>query len=59
MVAHENVEMTVRNMVERSRVMHNLVEEGKLIVIGAMHDVSTGEVTFMDDSMITAETINR
>ena len=58
-VAHENVEMTVRNMVERSPVMHGLVEEGKLIVIGAMHDVSTGEVMFMDDTMITADTINR
>ncbi len=57
-VAHENVEMTVRNMVERSRVMHSLVEEGKLIVIGAMHDVATGKVTFMDDSMITAQNIN-
>ena len=57
-VAHENVEMTVRNMVERSVVMHNLVEEGKLIVIGAMHNVATGEVEFFDDSMITAETID-
>ena len=57
-VAHENVEMTVRNMVERSPVMHGLVEEGKLIVIGAMHDVATGEVTFFEDSMITSETIN-
>ena len=56
-VAHENVEMTVRNMVERSPVMHGLVEEGKLIVIGAMHDVATGEVIFMEESMITAETL--
>ena len=56
-VAHENVEMTVRNMVERSPIMHGLVEEGKLVVIGAMHDVSTGEVTFFEDSMVTAETL--
>ena len=58
-VAHENVEQTVRNMVERSPVMYQLVEDGKLIVIGAMHDVATGVVTFMEDSMITADTINR
>ena len=57
-VAHENVEQTVRNMVERSPVMHGLVEEGKLIVVGAMHNVATGEVTFMEESMVTAETIN-
>ena len=58
-VAHENVEMTVRNMVDRSPVMRELVEEGQLIVIGAMHDVATGEVTFMDASMISADTINQ
>ena len=57
-VAHENVEMTVRNMVERSTVMHGLVETGDLVVIGAMHNVATGEVEFMDDTMITAENIN-
>ncbi|MGB3542802.1 carbonic anhydrase family protein [Rubrivirga sp.] len=57
-VAHENVEMTVRNMVERSPIMHGLVESGDLIVIGAMHDVATGEVMFMDDTMITAANIN-
>ena len=58
-VAHENVEMTVRNMVDRSPVMRGLVEEGKLIVVGAMHDVATGKVEFFEDSMITADTINR
>jgi carbonic anhydrase len=56
-VAHENVEMTVMNMVERSPVMRGLVEEGKLIVVGAMHDVATGRVTFMEDTMLTAETV--
>ena len=28
--------------------MAGLVEEGKLMVVGAMHDVATGKVTFMD-----------
>ena len=57
-VAHQNVEMTVRNMVERSPIMRGLVEDGKLIVIGAMHNVATGEVEFMDDAMLSADTIN-
>ena len=57
-VAVRNVEMTVRNMVERSTVMHDLVREGKLIVVGAMHDVATGKVAFMDDSMITADNVD-
>ncbi len=56
-VAHENVERTVHDMVERSSVMRGLVEEGKLIVVGAMHDVSTGEVEFFEDSMLTAESL--
>ncbi len=56
-VAHENVEMTVQNIVERSPVMRGLVQSGDLIVVGAMHDVATGEVTFYEDSMITAETM--
>lgn len=46
-VAHENVEMTVQNILDRSPVMKGLVDSGELIVIGAMHDVSTGKVTFM------------
>ena len=47
-VAHMNVEMTVQNILDRSPVMKGLVEEGKLIVVGAMHDVETGKVTFME-----------
>ena len=56
-VAHENVELTVQNMVDRSPVMRRLVESGDLIVVGAMHDVTTGRVEFFEDSMLTAETI--
>lgn len=47
-VAHTNVEMTVDNIVERSAVIREMVESGDLLVVGAMHDVSTGEVTFFD-----------
>ena len=57
-VAHENVEITVQNIVDRSPVLRGLVESGDLIVVGAMHDVATGEVTFYEDAMITAETIS-
>lgn len=58
-VAHENVELTVRNIIDRSPIMRGLVASGDLIVVGAMHDVSTGEVTFMDETMMTAETLPR
>jgi carbonic anhydrase len=58
-VAHENVEMTVQNIVNRSPIIRGLVSEGKLAVVGAMHDVRTGRVTFDEASMITAESLRR
>lgn len=57
-VAHKNVDLTVQNIVDRSRVIRALVASGDLIVIGAMHDVATGEVDFFEDDMITAETLD-
>lgn len=58
-VAHANVDLTVQQIVDRSTVIRNLVAEGKLVVIGAMYDISTGRVTFEDDKMITAASLNR
>jgi carbonic anhydrase len=56
-VAHANVDITARNIVDRSPVIRDLVANGKLIVIGAMHDVQTGKVTFFDDRMIDAKAL--
>jgi len=47
-VAHENVRQTVVNILERSAVLKDLADQGKLKVVGAMYDVATGEVTFLD-----------
>lgn len=47
-VAHMNVRFTVDNILERSTVMKELVDQGELMVVGAMHDVETGRVTFMN-----------
>ena len=56
-VAERNVKMTVQNTIDRSPVIRALVEQGKLIVVGAMHEVRTGKVTFYDDAKITAESL--
>ena len=56
-VAHANVELTVQNVVDRSPVLRGLVEAGDLIVIGAMHDVATGRVSFLDETRIDAQTL--
>ncbi len=47
-VAHENVRQTVNNILERSVVIAELVDRGRLKVVGAMYDVATGKVTFLD-----------
>ena len=47
-VAHKNVNLMVDNITDRSPVLAGLVDDGKLIVVGAMYDVTTGQVTFME-----------
>ena len=47
-VSHANVKLTVQDILNRSPVMKEMVDNGELMVVGAMHDVSTGRVTFMD-----------
>jgi carbonic anhydrase len=48
-VAHENVRQTLNNILDRSFVLKEKVERGQLKVVGAMYDVATGKVTFLDD----------
>lgn len=54
-VAEENVRQTVANVVERSKVMADLVDQGKLLVVGAIHDVSTGQVRWLDDTLVSKQ----
>lgn len=49
-VAEENVRQTVANLLERSPILAKRVADGKLTVIGAVHDISTGEVRWLDDT---------
>lgn len=46
-VARKNVELTVQNILDRSTVIRDLVASGKLEVVGAVHDVTTGKVDFL------------
>jgi len=45
-VTDENVRLTVQALTERSSVLKNLVAGNRLKVVGAMHDVATGRVSF-------------
>lgn len=56
-VAHANVDMTARNIANRSPIIRKLIADGNLIVIGAMHDVVTGKVHFFDDKKIDQKSL--
>lgn len=47
-VMEENVRITVRDIMERSPVIRELVEQGDLVVVGAWYDLATGKVHWMD-----------
>lgn len=47
-VAHNNVSMTVQNILDRSAVIRGQVEAGEVMVVGAMYNVATGVVTLVD-----------
>jgi carbonic anhydrase len=47
-VAKNNVLRSVENIRVKSNVLRRLEEAGKITIAGAMYDVSTGEVSFLD-----------
>ncbi len=47
-VVRKNVELNVANLTERSAVLRELVEQGKLKIVGAVYDLKSGRVTFLD-----------
>jgi len=46
-VSRRNVLQTVRNIVEMSQTINKLVDEGRLAVVGAIYDVTSGKVEFL------------
>ena len=48
-----NVRRSVKTIVNRSLILEQLIEEGKLAVIGAKHDLATGQVQFFEDTWMT------
>lgn len=47
-VALENVKLTVQNVRTYSNVLRSMENQGTIKIIGAMYDVATGEVRFLD-----------
>jgi len=46
-----NVKRTVKSIIERSFILEQMVEKGEIGVVGAMHNIETGKVTFYTDVM--------
>lgn len=46
-VVETNVRMQVNELLRRSDVVREMAETGQVKVVGAVHDISTGEVTFL------------
>ena len=51
-VARINVKRSVQEILNRSSVLREMVEEGKIGIGGAMYDVSSGHVNFYEDTII-------
>ena len=45
-VAAKNVEITIENIRQRSRVLAEMEENGEIMIVGAMYDISSGAVDF-------------
>ena len=51
-VATINVKRTVKSILERSPIINELVDSGKIGIVGGIHDITTGEVHFYPDTMV-------
>lgn len=51
-VATINVKRTVHAIMERSPILKEMIENGEIGIVGGTHDITTGMVTFFDDTMI-------
>jgi len=49
-VAAINVKRTVKAIKERSTILSQMISNGEIGIVGGMHELSTGEVTFFPDN---------
>ena len=57
-VSEINVKRSVKSIIERSFVLEQMLEDGQIGIVGAMHDIETGMVTFYDDVMYIKDDMN-
>ncbi|MEO7266067.1 MAG: carbonic anhydrase family protein [Ferruginibacter sp.] len=47
-----NVKRTVHAIMERSTILKEMIQTGQIGIVGGIHDITTGEVTFYQDTLI-------
>ena len=52
-VAVINVKRTVKSILQRSPILKEMIEKGEIGIVGGTHDITTGQVAFFDDLIIT------
>jgi carbonic anhydrase len=58
-VAQLNVWHTLNEIPSRSPILSELIEEGKIILLGAMYNVETGAVNFYEDRVISGDGLKK
>ena len=51
-VASINVKRTVNAIMQRSPILNEMIKNGEIGIIGGMHNLNDGEVTFYDDTIV-------
>ncbi|PIP88980.1 MAG: carbonic anhydrase [Bdellovibrionales bacterium CG12_big_fil_rev_8_21_14_0_65_38_15] len=50
-VTEINVKRAVQEVLDRSPILNEMVKKGEIGIIGANHNIETGEVTFLNDTL--------
>ena len=53
-VAVINVKRTVKSILQRSPILKEMIEKGEIGIVGGTHDITTGQVSFFDEMIITS-----
>lgn len=56
-VAAINVKRTVKNIIERSPILKEMIESGTIGIVGGCHNIASGKVEFYPDTMIINSTL--
>ncbi len=57
-VAKINVKRSVKSIIERSNILEKMIEDGEIGIVGAMHNIETGNVTFYKDVQFIKDDLN-